>query len=401
MTFRSGRWFLALGFAAVLAACGGSDGGDDNGGGVAPPGSLKATIDAAAANPANDTSTNSSASFTVLQNAGVPAVTVNSPPIVKFTVFSDGGVVKNLTTANARFAIAKLVPASGGNPAEWWNYVYRTETATPGVGPGGNPVLPSAMQATTDSGGKLAWNDDGYYVYTFGTDITDPSKTNGVIFEPGLTHRVAIQLSYLNAAGETVRVNPYFDFTIDSGGSSVTQTDPNKDHIVADVSSCNSCHEKLALHGGGRVDVQYCVMCHNPGTTDANSGNVLTMSTMIHKIHAGRLLKEKLDDGEGGEDYVIWGYGDSKHDYGEVGFPQDLRNCTKCHTGSNPNTPRTRRARTGTPRTCRSHKRWWAPVRSRPTSRMRTAWAVTSRAANTGPIGFTGTRSRRTRPSTR
>jgi phosphomannomutase len=35
-------------------------------------------------------------------------------------------------------------------------------------------------------------------------------------------------------------------------------------------------------------------MCHNPGTTDANSGNVLTMQTMTHKIHAGRLLKSKL-----------------------------------------------------------------------------------------------------------
>ena len=42
------------------------------------------------------------------------------------------------------------------------------------------------------------------------------------------------------------------------------------------------------MHGGGRVDTQYCVMCHNPGTTDPNSGNVLTLSTMVHKIHAGQ-----------------------------------------------------------------------------------------------------------------
>ena len=116
---------------------------------------------------------------------------------------------------------------------------------------------------------------------------------------------------------------------------------------MTDVSSCNGCHEKLALHGGGRVDTQFCVMCHNPGTTDANSGNVLTLSTMAHKIHAGKLLKAKLDAGKGGEDYTIWGYRNTKDDYAEVGFPQDLRNCTKCHTRRQPATRR--RATTGRP----------------------------------------------------
>ncbi len=86
---------------------------------------------------------------------------------------------------------------------------------------------------------------------------------------------------------------------------------------MADVTNCNGCHEKLALHGGGRVDVQYCVMCHNPGTTDANSGNVLTMSTMTHKIHAGR----GLAGAPGGEDYTIWGYRDTKHDYSRSRLP--------------------------------------------------------------------------------
>jgi OmcA/MtrC family decaheme c-type cytochrome len=108
---------------------------------------------------------------------------------------------------------------------------------------------------------------------------------------------------------------------------------------MTDIASCNSCHEKLALHGGGRVDTQFCVMCHNPGTTDANSGNVLTLATMAHKIHSGKLLKAKLDAGKGGEDYTIWGNSNSKHAYAEVGFPQDLRNCTKCHSGANTATP--------------------------------------------------------------
>jgi OmcA/MtrC family decaheme c-type cytochrome len=67
-------------------------------------------------------------------------------------------------------------------------------------------------------------------------------------------------------------------------------------------------------------------MCHNPGTTDANSGNVVDLKIMAHKIHAGEGLKELFN-----QDYTIWGYRDSAHDYAEVKFPQDLRNCTKCH----------------------------------------------------------------------
>lgn len=347
---RSGRVSMALrvwgalGVALALAACGsGGNGGSTD---TTTPVTVSGAITTAAQQSANDTSTNSSASFTVLQSAGVPAVTVASPPKVNFTVFSDGAVKQGLINTNARFAIAKLVPGTNGEIDQWVSYIYRTESTANapnnvGSGPANTPALASAAQATTDAStaAQLVYNSDGYYTYTFTTDITDPTKTNGVVYEPNRTHRIAIQLSYTNAAGATVRVNPYFDFTIDANGNSVPVTDPSLTRKMADVSSCNQCHEKLALHGGGRVDVQFCVMCHNPGTTDANSGNTLTLATMVHKIHAGRLLKTKLDAGQGGEDYTIWGFGASKHDYAEVGFPQDLRNCTKCHSGANANTP--------------------------------------------------------------
>jgi len=338
--------FAAL-LALVLVGCGGGGGGGTSTTPTTAPASVSEALAAASAQPANDTSTNSSAPFLVLQSAGVPAVSVNSPPKVNFTVFSDGAVKTGLALSNMSFAIAKLIPSTNGDPDRWTNYIYRKETAAAGVGPGGTPALASAMQATSDSketdpalqAAQLVYHPEGYYTYTFKTDIKDPAKTNGVVFEPGRTHRVAIQLSYTNAAGETVRVNPYFDFRLDADGNSVPVTDPSLTRKMTDVSSCNSCHEKLALHGGGRVDTQFCVMCHNPGTTDANSGNVLTLATMAHKIHSGKLLKTKLDTGKGGEDYVIWGFNNTKVDFAEVGFPQDLRNCTKCHSGANPATP--------------------------------------------------------------
>jgi OmcA/MtrC family decaheme c-type cytochrome len=340
------QWGQAALLAAVLAGCGG--GSDPAPAPTVPPpaATVQGSIAAASALAANDSASNSSAPFTVLQGAGVPAVVIASPPKVNFTVFSDGAVKTGLNNTNLRFAIAKLVPGSNGDPDQWVNYIYRTEsTATApnnvGSGPGGAPALASAKQATTDaiSAAQVIYNPDGYYTYTFSTDIKDPTKTNNVVFEPGRTHRIAIQLSYTNAAGETVRVNPYFDFTVDASGNSVPVTDPSQTRKMTDVASCNSCHEKLSLHGGGRVDTQYCVMCHNPGTTDANSGHVLTLATMAHKIHSGKLLKSKLDAGKGGEDYAIWGFGSAKTDFAEVGFPQDLRNCTKCHSGANPATP--------------------------------------------------------------
>jgi OmcA/MtrC family decaheme c-type cytochrome len=345
------RWSAVGLLAAAMVGCGDSGGG---GTGSPPPaaGTPAASISAAAAVPSNDTSTNTSASFTVLQDAGIPAVTINSAPVVNFAVFSDGKAKTDLTITNVSFAIAKLVPGTNSNPDQWVNYIYRKETATAGVGPGTPPapVQATAMQATSDGKmspaeltaagltGQLSFNPDGYFTYTFKTDIKDPARINGAAatYEPGLTHRIAIQLSYKNAAGETVLANPYFDFTV-VNGKSVAVTDPAKTRKMTDVASCNGCHEKLALHGGGRIDTQFCVMCHNPGTTDANSGNNLNLATMAHKIHSGRLLNSKL--ATGGEDYTIWGYKDTKADYAEVGFPQDLRNCTKCHTAANPKTP--------------------------------------------------------------
>jgi OmcA/MtrC family decaheme c-type cytochrome len=323
------RWSWALLASMALAGCGGGGGGGD-GTTPTPTTAVGSVVSAAAALPGNDSATNTSAPFTVLQNAGVAAVTVNSPPVVNFSVFSDGKVVTGLTTSNVRFAIAKLVRGTNGDPDQWVSYVKKTVAGKTAVAQG---ALASAPQATTDTAAatQLVYNPDGYYTYTFSTDIKNVA---GIAYDPSLTHRVAIQLSYKNAAGTTVLSNPYFDFTIGSDGKSIAVTDPTKTRKMTDVSSCNSCHEKLALHGGGRVDTQYCVMCHNPGTVDPESGNVLTLATMVHKIHAGKKIKA-----DGGGDYTIWGYSDSKNDYAEVGFPQDLRNCTKCHSASNPATP--------------------------------------------------------------
>jgi len=97
-------------------------------------------------------------------------------------------------------------------------------------------------------------------------------------------------------------------------------------------STCNSCHHNLALHGGQRRAINGCVMCHSPQSTDPESGNTVNLKVMAHKIHMGANLPSVQD----GYPYFIVGYRGSIHDYSEVIFPQDIRNCTTCHRSDAP-----------------------------------------------------------------
>jgi OmcA/MtrC family decaheme c-type cytochrome len=321
--FSKTRWGLAALLAVGLAGCSGGGGDSSTSSGT----TTTAVITAAAANPsATNTADNQNQAFMLIEGAGLSPVTVNSPPVVNFTVVGKSGqIITGLTASNARFAIAKLVPGADGNPDQWVSYISTNKARATGIG---TSALTSATQATTDSGGTLEYNAaGGYYTYTFKTDITDASKTNGVAYEPSLTHRVGIQLSYTDSDATAVKVNPYYDFTV-VNSKSVKISDAAKTRLMADVNNCNSCHNQLALHGGGRVDVQYCVMCHNPGTVDPESGENLDLKQMVHRIHAGRRLKAE------GITYKIWGHQNAEHDYSHAGFPQDLRNCSKCHSES-------------------------------------------------------------------
>ena len=336
------RLGLSVALVATLAACssGGGGGGSDSNQAATAAAIGKAVNTASAAGA--DSAATPSIGFTAVQ-AGAPAVTINSPPVLRFAVFDHGSVVTNLTTSNVRFAIAKLVPGINGAPDNWVSYIYvpavpgtskfgSTLSQNVGSGPGGTAALASAWQATTDSGGTLKYDAaNGYYTYTFGTDvkINTTNPDGKVLFDGSAVHRVAIQLSYQDSSGKTVYVNPTFDFTLDQNGNSVaykdSQGNPTPVKQVVDASACNQCHDPIAVHGGGRVDPLFCVMCHNPGTTDPNSGNVLDFKVLVHKIHRGRALTK---------DYTVWGYLDSDNNYNKVGYPQDLRNCTKCHTAT-------------------------------------------------------------------
>lgn len=255
-------------------------------------------------------------------NVQFTSVSINSPPAVQFTLRNEHDIAfVGLASSNVRFTLAKLIPATDGEASRWQSYLNRIEE-TDGNGPGTEDTI----QATYEHEGILESHGDGTYSYTFSVDITSVTTPLAVPFEPDLTHRLAMQIS----GGDLPVTNAVHTWRPSDGSTTAIDS-----RDIASTASCNECHGNLAIHGGGRTEVAYCVTCHNPGTVDANSGNTLDFKVMVHKIHSGASLPNVIAGGE----YAIWGYRDTKHDYSHVAYPQDIRNCIKCHDTSDVATP--------------------------------------------------------------
>ena len=252
-------------------------------------------------------------------NFSITSVTIASPPVVNFTVTNEDGYgYPGLTSTDLRFNIAKLTPGTNGDPSRWQNYIVRAS--------GG------AMQGSQErdrSGypwGTLVDNGDGSYTYTFATDITNVTcplpctDADGnpldLSYNSGLTHRLVIQQSNSSLP----LANAVYDF-VPSGAPVTTE------RLIIKTENCNQCHDKITAHGS-RFEVKFCVTCHNPGSWVVNPGGNQTVDfkVMIHKIHRG----SELPSGS---------FAVGSHDFSDIVFPQDIRNCTKCHDGSDPATP--------------------------------------------------------------
>ena len=94
------------------------------------------------------------------------------------------------------------------------------------------------------------------------------------------------------------------------------------------MDNCNRCHDMLALHGGQRLNVQECIICHRPNNDDGraarrgDAAGVDPDGSMIHRIHTGAELET---------DFTIYGFRSSVNNYNHVGYPGDRRNCESCH----------------------------------------------------------------------
>jgi OmcA/MtrC family decaheme c-type cytochrome len=310
----------------LLAACSGTIGP------AGPAGAAGATGPAGTPGPSSTTAIVVTDPSVTSITGTISSVSIGGPPVVKFSLVDQDGVpIKGLPPADIGWAIAKLTPGVNGESSTWQSYI--NQTVTPSGCPTGvtSCLTAPATQATTESGtaGTLVDNGDGTYQYSFSTDITNVA---GVTYNATLTHRVGFEIRGLAQAN-----NGSYTFQPSTGATTGIFS-----REIIELQTCNGCHTQLTLHGGARVETQYCVICHNPSTTDPYSGNPLDFKQMIHKIHTGNTLPSiQTPNGPDttptlGSGYWIIGYMESLNNFNTVLYPQDTRNCTTCHNQNLP-----------------------------------------------------------------
>jgi OmcA/MtrC family decaheme c-type cytochrome len=205
---------------------------------------------------------------------------------------------------------------------QYTSYVVRTATSSTNGA--------TATQAAADSGGTTQTVSTGEYIYTFATKA--PAG-----FDGSATHRVGIYGSR-NLMQWDLGTN-YADATYDfvPGGGIPAARD------VVRTADCNQCHglpnglksstgaAGLAAHGGSRRSVGLCIICHQPQTSDPDTGQPLDMRVFIHRIHMG----SELPSVQSGKPYQIIGFQNAVNDWSTVEYPADVRRCQTCHNPTN------------------------------------------------------------------
>ena len=234
----------------------------------------------------------------------------NSGAHVTFTLADPFGVpldrtgVLTDTKVSVGFVLAQLAQNSDGSPGQYTAYTTRVQTS---------PITnQSATQATTESvEANFAAVDlaHGSYSYTFAAPLTglDPTLTQTVLAS-------AVRGTAMDR--DTFSIRP-------DGGTTVTRQE------VTDA-TCDGCHKALDAHGGRYVSPSQCVLCHQPQTSDPDTGNTVDFKVMVHKIHRGVDLPSVVAGGT----YQIIGYNQTVEDFSTVEFPQDINRCAACHDPS-------------------------------------------------------------------
>jgi OmcA/MtrC family decaheme c-type cytochrome len=247
----------------------------------------------------------------VVELLSVDTGSAGQKPSVTFTLKDNSGAAIPLAQMN-RLALVLSGPTTNYGATDFG-------VATPGY------VSEDATKATCGSGGTC--------VYQFLTAI--PAGSTGTFTIGVEARRTAILL-----AGTTKQmttnygaINKQINFSVDGSAVQPRRT------VVA-TAKCNVCHSFLSLHGENRNQIEQCVMCHNPNENDKafrppsqGPPQTINFAQMIHKIHTGENLAA-----DGGS-LVIFGFGGSKNDFGDVRFPGDRRDCSKCHVNGSEQLP--------------------------------------------------------------
>jgi len=283
--------------------------------------------------------------------ASVTIPTATGQPVVAFKAMDSksGDAISGLPAADMRFALLKLVPGTKGSNDTWVSYMAANATSVAST--------ESAVATPPAVSGVLVDNGDGSYVYTFAKVVTDATNA-GTTYDAAATHRFAMQISQsANGLQVFAPVNAVKDFIPATGADATGKSDN------VDGAACLECHSSFrakaggtgAFHGGSRYDIRFCVACHNdqrrftptgptttplavdldaPGVVTANpdgtsawTGNAtlvngeafINFPVFIHKLHMG----DELTLSGGSYTAITAPY--------EITYPQDVRNCDKCH----------------------------------------------------------------------
>ena len=242
--------------------------------GLTPPADFIATIDAVSTNVVG-TGTELIIDFTVTDTTG------NAIP-----GFADADSGSASRPGHLRFNIVKLVAGTSGDTNTWW------------------PV-----GSTERTFNNLVDNGGGSYTYTTAAIVNTGSTVTANFYDNTKRTRVGLVIFPHEGTGTGVLtalgMGKVVTYDIVNGQAGTTKD-------VVTMSGCLECHGRFGdtFHAGeGRVD--HCEVCHYEG----RGGGAAEYATMVHKIHSAK---------------PDWGIGDFSH----LGYPQDLKNCRKCHTGA-------------------------------------------------------------------
>jgi OmcA/MtrC family decaheme c-type cytochrome len=199
----------------------------------------------------------------------------------------------------------------------------------------------------TENAGSAQFDGD-VATYQFETPVPDDADGTWT-----LTADVYRNVTIQDSQGEDISVreaafNPIFD-------APVTDASPFMRREIVSLDKCNDCHGELALHGSQRLRIEECVICHNPESDDspvrpedAGLPESVHFKYMIHRIHKGEELAQ---------DFTVYGFRSSVHNYNEVLYPGDLRNCESCHLPGTYGVPIVEEARATV-----TQRDWYSPM---------------------------------------
>ena len=228
---------------------------------------------------------------------------------VGFTLTDGNGVGVDpsgrLTTGTVElgFVVAQLATDRDGAPAQYTAYTTVVQTS---------PITgAAAIQAATEATGTLHVVDAPHGSYRY--DVVAPLAG----LDPAATQTVgAFAVRGAAIARQTFSARP------DHAAVATRE--------IVTGAACESCHRTLAAHGGRWTQPAQCILCHQPQSSDPDTGNTVDFPVLIHKLHRGADLPSVV----AGTPYQIIGFGQRSHDFSTVVFPQNIARCTACHTGA-------------------------------------------------------------------